>query len=202
MADNETGKDRKPAASAPSRAPRRCSPRSRPGPRRCRPARAGAGMLSDTAVAEALRQAKALIDRDPLLRSVDPMWNANPMREVIPVDWAEVARALRIVWLRTFPTRRKLPLPPSSTPTSARRAGGLERGRAALVGEARAPTASRPRRRQALRAPEWQANPVYRTLKEAICSPPTGCCSRARRRTWTTPNGSGWNSICASSWMR
>ena len=40
--------------------------------------------------------------KDPTLRSIDQMWNANPLREVVPVDWAEIARALRIVWLRSL----------------------------------------------------------------------------------------------------
>ena len=42
------------------------------------------------------------LSRNPTLRSIDQMWNANPLREVIPLDWAEIARALRIVWLRAL----------------------------------------------------------------------------------------------------
>ena len=38
---------------------------------------------------------------DPLLRSLDQIWNANPLREVVPIDWAEIAWALRTVWLRS-----------------------------------------------------------------------------------------------------
>jgi hypothetical protein len=30
------------------------------------------------------------------------MWNANPLHDIVPVDWAEVARALRTVWLRSL----------------------------------------------------------------------------------------------------
>src|SRR5215212_4647498 len=41
-----------------------------------------------------------MLSSDPVLTSIDRAWNANPLREVIPVDWAEVARALRTVWLR------------------------------------------------------------------------------------------------------
>ena len=47
-----------------------------------------------------LDQLKDMLDRDPLLGSIDRAWNANPLHEVIPVDWAEVVRALRTVWLR------------------------------------------------------------------------------------------------------
>jgi polyhydroxyalkanoate synthase len=50
----------------------------------------GAGQLGET------------LAKDPFLRSVDQMWNANPMRDIVPVDWAEVARSLRTVWLRSL----------------------------------------------------------------------------------------------------
>ena len=49
-----------------------------------------------------VRQLQESLSQDPTLRSVDQMWNANPLREVVPVDWAEIARALRIVWLRSL----------------------------------------------------------------------------------------------------
>ncbi|MFC7476518.1 PHA/PHB synthase family protein [Dankookia sp. GCM10030260] len=135
------------------------------------PANQGAGLLSDAAVAEALRQAKALIDRDPLLKSVDAMWNANPMRDVIPVDWAEVARSLRVVWLQSFAD-------PAAMLTSATTLGANV-FRAALdawgeagkrwLGEA-APEGGqggKPAFDKRFAAPEWQANPVFRTLKES-----------------------------------
>ena len=39
---------------------------------------------------------------DPLLKSIEQMWNANPLHDVIPLDWAGIAWALRTVWLRSF----------------------------------------------------------------------------------------------------
>ena len=39
---------------------------------------------------------------DSILRAADSALNANPLRQVIPVDWAEFARALRTVWLRAI----------------------------------------------------------------------------------------------------
>ena len=47
-------------------------------------------------------QLQSSLLQDPTLRTIDQMWNANPLREVVPVDWAEIARALRIVWLRSL----------------------------------------------------------------------------------------------------
>jgi polyhydroxyalkanoate synthase len=131
------------------------------------PAAPAATAWSDATVAETLRQAKALIDRDPLLKAVDSMWNANPLRDVIPVDWAEVARALRIVWMQSLAD-------PAATFASATTLGANV-WRAALeawseagkrwLGEAAGD--GKPAADKRFAAPEWQANPVFRTLKEA-----------------------------------
>ena len=50
----------------------------------------------------AAKQFQESLSKDPTLRSIDQVWNANPLREVVPVDWAEITRALRIVWLRSL----------------------------------------------------------------------------------------------------
>jgi polyhydroxyalkanoate synthase len=109
--------------------------------------------------------------RDPVLRSVDQMWNANPFRDVVPVDWAEVVRALRTVWLRNLRS-------PADALTSAARLNA-ELWRSALetwsqagqrwLSLTEAPAQESPSRPVDKRfaAPEWQGNPVYRTLKEA-----------------------------------
>jgi len=69
------------------------------------------------------------------LRVTDDALNANPLRQVIPVDWAEIARALRTVWLRAIsdPSGR---WPPRrfQYAAGAGHDGHLERGMAALCG--------------------------------------------------------------------
>src|SRR5690349_18023901 len=52
-------------------------------------------------LAGGVQQLNEMVAKDPMLRAVDDMWNANPLREVIPVDWAGIARSLRTVWLRS-----------------------------------------------------------------------------------------------------
>ncbi|GJE35452.1 hypothetical protein [Methylobacterium oxalidis] len=112
---------------------------------------------------------KSLSD-DPLLRSIDQIWNANPLCEVVPVDWAEIARALRIVWLRS-----------AGRPTSAlslidfnqalwgsllsvwQEAGQSWLGLFGLAMD-KDPGASSGDKRFA--APEWRTNPAYLALKE------------------------------------
>ena len=53
-------------------------------------------------LAGGVRQLEAGLSKDPTLRSIDQMWNANPLREVVPIGWAEIAQALRTVWLRSL----------------------------------------------------------------------------------------------------
>jgi polyhydroxyalkanoate synthase len=110
------------------------------------------------------------LSQDPTLRTIDQMWNANPLREVVPVDWAEIARALRVVWLRSL-----------GKPKAAQAAVDLNQDlwRSALnvwqeagqrwLGAADLPSAKGPAVATAdkrFAAPEWHTNPVYRTLKE------------------------------------
>jgi polyhydroxyalkanoate synthase len=124
--------------------------------------------LGKILASEALQLNEGL-QKDPLLGAIDQMWNANPFREVIPVDWAGIAVSLRIVWLRSMRE-------PGATMTALAKlnaalwraafdvwsdAGNRWLGMApADVGSA--PPAADKR----FAAPEWQTNPVYRTLKE------------------------------------
>ena len=202
MADDETATDRKPTGfgAMPGAEAMLASLASWTA---AMPAAPAAGMLSDTAVAEALRQAKALIDRDPLLRSVDSMWNANPLREVIPVDWAEVARALRIVWLQSFSDPASMLASATALGANVFRAtldAWAEAGKRWLGDAA---TDGKPGLDKRFAAPEWQANPVFRTLKESYLLASDWLLRGARRAPgWIRPSGSGWNSTCGSSSMR
>jgi polyhydroxyalkanoate synthase subunit PhaC len=117
-----------------------------------------------------VNQLQRSLSQDPTLRSIDQMWNANPLREVVPVDWAEIARALRVVWLRSL---RK--------PSTALAVMDLNQDlwRSALdvwqeAGQrwlgitdsspAEAPSSGARDKRFA--APEWHTNPIYRTLQQ------------------------------------
>ncbi|HET6468836.1 MAG TPA: class I poly(R)-hydroxyalkanoic acid synthase [Geminicoccaceae bacterium] len=114
-------------------------------------------------------QLTTMLNKDPVLGAIDRAWNANPLHDVIPVDWAEVVRALRIVWLRRLadPTRAvpavielNLRIWQSAVEAwnhAAARWWGLE---SATAGPGLGAGDKR------FEAPEWHANPVYRTLKE------------------------------------
>lgn len=120
-------------------------------------------------VTAGLKRLATMLDQDPTLTAIDRVWNANPFREVIPVDWAEAVRALRVVWLR------RLADPAQAVPAmlefnqrmvqSAVEAWNSAAARWWGLGEAtfRSGVEAGDRR---FDAPEWHANPVYRTLKE------------------------------------
>ncbi|WP_448208270.1 PHA/PHB synthase family protein [Azospirillum sp. sgz302134] len=130
--------------------------------------------LTGTMLDAGTRHFNDILARDPVLRSIDGLWNSNPFRAIVPVDWAEVARALRTVWVLSLShpdrTMRKAADVQAAVWESAmeawndagRRWWGLGNGKAA--DEAKPRPASDGDRRFA--APEWHANPAYRTLKE------------------------------------
>ena len=116
-----------------------------------------------------LEQVKDMLDRDPLLGSIDRAWNANPLKEVIPVDWAEVVRALRTVWLRRMADpARALPALAELNVQMAKSAYEAWNSAAArwwgLAGAT--PNADPGLQDKRFDAPEWHANPVYRTIKD------------------------------------
>src|SRR4051794_28065652 len=121
-------------------------------------------------LAGGVKQLEEGLSKDPTLRSIDQMWNANPLREVVPIDWAEIARALRTVWLRSLskPETAKAIAEFNTDLWRAARGVGQGAGRRGR-GRADPPPPQGPASAAAdkrFAAPEWHTNPVYRTLKE------------------------------------
>ncbi|WP_247895817.1 PHA/PHB synthase family protein [Azospirillum brasilense] len=120
------------------------------------------------------RRLNDILANDPVLRSIDGLWSANPFRTIVPVDWAEVARALRTVWMLSLSRPDKAARQAADVQAAAwtsameawndagRRWWGISGGK--LADGARSGSASDGDKRFA--APEWHANPAYRTLKE------------------------------------
>jgi polyhydroxyalkanoate synthase len=112
-----------------------------------------------------VQQVQSMLIDDPRMRALDQMWNANPYRDIVPVDWGEIARALRTVWLRTFSR------PETAIPALAELSFGMWRSAFEIwteasrrwLGEPLAlPAAGHDKR---FSEPEWQENPGYRTLR-------------------------------------
>ena len=116
------------------------------------------------------RQIEESLSKDPTLRSIAQMWSANPVRKIIPIDWAEIARALRTVGLRSLakPETAKSIMELNQElwrstvdawqDTGKRWMGMVEPSSADETGPIPAD--------KRFAAPEWQSNPAYRMLKE------------------------------------
>jgi polyhydroxyalkanoate synthase len=71
------------------------------------------------------------IRQDPLLSTVEKLWDANPLQNVLPINWLEITRSLQTLWAREM----------SDPARAAQRAteyndGDLERRGGPLLGSA------------------------------------------------------------------
>ncbi len=120
----------------------------------------------DRTAVMSLRQLDETLRTDPLLHSIDQLWNANPLREVVPLDWAEIVQALRTVWLRSLAN-------PAAAMSSLAELNAKawqsaietwsEAGKRWWGLASADPAAAATDKRFA--APEWQGNPAYSTLR-------------------------------------
>jgi polyhydroxyalkanoate synthase len=102
-----------------------------------------------------------------MLRSLDRMWNANPFQQVIPVDWGEVAWALRTLATQNAWNPGRNMAEAVSLGADLWRAAAeawTEAMRRALLGAEEAKPSIADKR---FAASAWAANPAYRTLRDA-----------------------------------
>src|SRR5262249_46570749 len=125
----------------------------------------GAGKLG-SAASKQLTEHQA---DDPLLKSIEQVWNANPLHDVIPLDWAGVAWALRTVWFRSFTQPEMLPAFLELNATVWRSVLDIwsEAARCWFGQVSSNPAEAAKSGDKRFAAPEWYGNPLYRTLKEA-----------------------------------
>src|SRR5215216_6559428 len=109
------------------------------------------------------------IRTDPLLSTMEKLWDANPLQNVLPIKWTEIIRSLQTLWAREMndPARaaqrateynqRLFETTMDIWSDAAARFWGLPREEQEEEG--------RPDKR--FSAHEWEANPYYQTLKES-----------------------------------
>ena len=106
---------------------------------------------------------------DPLLASIDKVWNANPLREVIPIDWAGIAAALRVVSMRSLANpARAMSIAMAFNADMLRSAAdawgeAAQRWWGAAPGDGTKPAPGGDKR---FAAPEWHNNPAFRVMKD------------------------------------
>lgn len=117
--------------------------------------------------AGAVSMERAFAD-NPLLASVDKVWNANPLHEVIPIDWAGIAHALRVVTARQMANPAQAIARIAEFNADVLRAAteawadAASRWLGAVAPAGKAPAGGDKR----FAAPEWQSNPAFRVLRD------------------------------------
>jgi polyhydroxyalkanoate synthase len=106
--------------------------------------------------------------RDPVMSAMEGVLNANPLKDVIPIDWGEIGRALQTLWMRQMSN------PQRAAQAATRYHWAAVEGTMGLWADAAARFWGMPRHEQGkegkpdarFSAPEWDSNPYYRALKE------------------------------------
>src|ERR671933_3005729 len=110
---------------------------------------------------------KGAIASDPLLLALDKAQQANPLRNLIPLDWVEITRALQTLWMREMSN----PARAVQVATDFNRrlfeksmeVWGNAAARFWSMHQEEEEGTSDPR----FSAPEWDSNPFYAMLKES-----------------------------------
>jgi polyhydroxyalkanoate synthase len=109
------------------------------------------------------------IRNDPVLQVVEQLWDANPLQDVLPINWVEITRALQTLWAREM----------ADPARAAQRAAEYNRrffettlevwgdATARFWGLPRQENEEKGRPDKRFSAPEWENNPFYQTLKES-----------------------------------
>jgi polyhydroxyalkanoate synthase subunit PhaC len=109
------------------------------------------------------------IRNDPMLQVVEQLWNANPLQNVLPINWVEITRALQTLWAREM----------SDPAAAAQRAAEYNRrffettmevwsdATARFWGLPQQEIEEEKRPDKRFAGPEWENNPFYQTLKES-----------------------------------
>ena len=109
------------------------------------------------------------IRQDPLLSTVERLWNANPLQNLLPINWVEITRSLQTLWAREM----------SDPLRAAQRATEYNRHLFETTMEIWSDAAARfwglPQQEKEEEGKpdkrfsdlEWEANPYYQTLKES-----------------------------------
>ena len=106
---------------------------------------------------------------DPMLQVVEQLWDANPLQNLLPINWVEITRSLQTLWAREM----------ADPARAAQRAAEYNRrsfettlevwgdATARFWGLPRQEREEKGRPDKRFSAPEWENNLFYQTLKES-----------------------------------
>ena len=105
---------------------------------------------------------------NPVLASIDKVWNANPLHDVIPIDWAGIAHALRVVAARSMANPGQAMARAVQFNADVLRSAAEAWTEAARRWLGQTSTDGKPLGTGDKRfaAPEWQHNPAFRILRD------------------------------------
>jgi polyhydroxyalkanoate synthase subunit PhaC len=109
------------------------------------------------------------IRQDPLLSTMEKLWDANPLQNVLPINWVEITRSLQTLWAREMSD------PVRATERAAEYNRRLFETTVEVWSEATARFWGLPPQEEEeegkpdkrFSEPEWESNPFYQTLKES-----------------------------------
>jgi len=115
-----------------------------------------------------LRLLAEAMGMNPLARTAEDALNSNPLHEVIPIDWAEIVRALRTLWLHQIgrPENAAAKLVDLSLRVWQSTLEIWNDATLRCLGLEPSPPRQAAAEDKRFAALEWQHNPGYHTLKE------------------------------------
>ncbi len=108
---------------------------------------------------------------DPMLATVDQMWRINPLQEILPINWTEIARALQTLWMREMSNPQRA-MQVTTEYNARMMAATMEAWNAATARMWGLPVPEQKKQVEPGRgdnrfsAQEWDNNPYYQTLKQ------------------------------------
>jgi polyhydroxyalkanoate synthase len=117
---------------------------------------------------DGVRQLVEAVGNNPFLRIAENALNSHPLRQVIPVDWAEIVRALRTVWLYQIsrPENAVAKVVEFNLRVWQSTLGIWNETAWRWLGLEPSNPSQGTTEDKRFAAPEWQNNPGYRALKE------------------------------------
>ncbi|CAN5587755.1 class I poly(R)-hydroxyalkanoic acid synthase [soil metagenome] len=116
-------------------------------------------------------QADTPFEGDPMLATVDRMWRANPLQDILPMNWVEISQSLQTLWMREMSDPQRA-MQVANECNSRMMAATMEAWNTAVAQMWGLPVPEKKKQVEPgkgdrrFSATEWEENPYYKTLKQ------------------------------------